>query len=124
MADDRVFIDVGELASHIPDGDIVALPHTFSADFSAASMITTRALIQRGVKELRLLGVPALSLQADMLIGAGCVSSIETGSILLYEYGPANRFVSAQKRGAISYLIPALGGPGAITMGSASPPPR
>jgi len=102
LAGDTAFTDLRELASHVAEGDIVALPHTLSADFSAASMIATRALIQRGVKNLHLVGVPALSLQADMLIGAGCVSTIQSGSILLYEYGPANRFVAAQKRGTIT----------------------
>jgi glutaconate CoA-transferase subunit A len=100
MADS--FVDLDQLASHIADGDVLALPHTFSADFSAASMITTRALIERRVKSLYLIGVPALSLQADMLIGAGCVSTIQSGSVLLYEYGPANRFIAAQKRGSIA----------------------
>ena len=95
------FAGIDELAAQIADGDLVALPHTVGADFSAAAMNATRALIRRGVRNLYLLGVPALSLQADMLIGAGCVSIIQSGSILLYEYGPANRFVAAQKRGTI-----------------------
>ena len=101
-AGDTVFTDLEALVSHVADGDLVALPHSLSADFSAASMVATRALIQRGVRNLHLVGVPALSLQADMLIGAGCVSTIQTGSILLYEYGPANRFVAAQKQGTIT----------------------
>ena len=102
FAADARFTDLGELSSHVADGDIVALPHTLSADFSAASMVVTRALIQRGVRNLHLVGVPALSLQADMLIGAGCVATIQSGSILLYEYGAANRFQAAQKRGTIT----------------------
>jgi glutaconate CoA-transferase subunit A len=96
-----LFAQLDELVSHIVDGDLVALAGTFSGDFSAASMVATRALIRRGVKNLHLLGVPALSLQADLLIGAGCVSTIESGSVLLYEYGPANRFVTAQRAGTI-----------------------
>ncbi|HVO87054.1 MAG TPA: CoA transferase, partial [Casimicrobiaceae bacterium] len=75
--------------------------HAFSADFSAASMVTTRALIRRGVANLHLIGVPALSFQADLLIGAGCVSTVESGSVLLYEHGAAPRFMAAQKRGAL-----------------------
>jgi glutaconate CoA-transferase, subunit A len=102
MLDDTPFTDLDELASHIADGDVVALPHTVSADFSGASMITARALVRRGVRNLHLIGVPALSLQADLLIGAGCVSTIESGSVLLYEYGPANRFVAAQRLGTIT----------------------
>ena len=101
-AGDTRFTDIDELASQVADGDVVALPHTLSADFSAASMVATRALIRRAVRDLHLIGVPALSLQADMLIGAGCVAAIQSGSILLYEYGPASRFVAAQKRGTIA----------------------
>lgn len=95
------FVDVEALASNVADGDMVALPATFNGHYSGASMVTTRALIQRGVRNLHLLGVPALSFQADMLIGAGCVGVVETGSILLYEYGPASRFVAAQRAGTI-----------------------
>jgi glutaconate CoA-transferase subunit A len=95
------FMDIDALAAHVAGGDLVALPHTVGAGFSAAAMNATRALIRRGVRDLHLLGVPALSLQADMLIGAGCVSTVQAGSILLYEYGTANRFVAAQKRGAL-----------------------
>lgn len=102
MTGEAAFAGLDELASHIAGGEILALPHTVSADFSAASMNVTRALIRRGVRNLHLIGVPALSLQADMLIGAGCVSTVQSGSILLYEYGPANRFVAAQKGSTIA----------------------
>jgi glutaconate CoA-transferase, subunit A len=96
------FTDLESLVAHVDDGDVVALAHTLSADFSAASMIVTPVLIRRGVKGLHLVGVPALSLQADILIGAGCVATVEAGSVLLYEYGPASRFVAAQRRGEIT----------------------
>jgi glutaconate CoA-transferase subunit A len=95
------YTDIDSLVAHVDDGDVVALAHTISADFSAASMVATPALIRRGTRQLHLVGVPALSLQADILIGAGCVAAVESGSILLYEYGAANRFVAAQKSGAI-----------------------
>ena len=95
------FTDIDAFAALIPDGSSVALAHTLSGDYSAASMVATRALIRRGAKRLHLIGVPALSLQADLLIGAGCVAVVEAGSILLYEYGPAPRFIAAQKSGAI-----------------------
>lgn len=97
----NVLTDLETLAAHVSDGCVVALPHAFSADFSAASMVTTRLLIQRCVRGLHLIGVPGLSFQADLLIGAGCVAVVESGSVLLYEYGPACRFVAAQKRGSL-----------------------
>ena len=96
------FTDIDGLVAYVEDDDVVALAHTISADFSAAAMVATPALIRRNVARLHLVGVPALSLQADILIGAGCVATVETGSILLYEYGAANRFVAAQRDGTIA----------------------
>jgi len=37
-------------------------------------MAATRALIRRGVRNLHLVALPTSSLQADLLIGAGCVA--------------------------------------------------
>jgi glutaconate CoA-transferase subunit A len=96
------FEDIDGLVARIADGATVTLPSAFSADISGASMVATRALIKRGVRNLKLVCVPGGSLQADMLIGAGCVTSVETGSMLLYEYGPASRFVEAQREGTIA----------------------
>ncbi len=58
-------------------------------------MAATRALIRRGVKNLRLTAVPTSGLQADLLIGAGVVDEIETSAVSLGEYGPAPRFTHA-----------------------------
>lgn len=93
-------VDVDALAALVRDGDTVAVP-TALGDFGAASMAATRALIRRGVKGLHLVCVPSSSMQADMLIGAGCVASIQAGGVLMYEYGPASRFAEAQRTGAI-----------------------
>lgn len=70
MVADTAFTDLGELASRVADGDIVALPHTLSADFSAASMVATRALIQRGVKNLHLVGVRGVGDSRPAVTGA------------------------------------------------------
>jgi glutaconate CoA-transferase subunit A len=88
------------LAAQIRDGDTVCIP-TMLGDFSGVSMAATRAIIRRGVKNLNLVCVPSSSLQADMLIGAGCVASIQAGAVLLYEHGPAGRFHEAQREGSI-----------------------
>ncbi len=55
-------------------------------------MAATRALIRRGVKRLHLVALPTSSLQADLLIGAGCVETLETSAVSLGEFGPAPRF--------------------------------
>lgn len=101
MSAGAILNDLDTLAGHVCDGDVLLLPYTFGAHFSGAAMAATRTLIRRGVRNLHLIGVPALTWQADLLIGAGAVAIVEAGSVLLYEYGPASRFVAAQKQGRI-----------------------
>jgi glutaconate CoA-transferase subunit A len=64
-------------------------------------MAATRALIRRGVRHLRLIALPTSSLQADLLIGAGCLGSIETSAVSLGEFGLAPRFTAAILAGSI-----------------------
>jgi glutaconate CoA-transferase subunit A len=40
-------------------------------------------------------------LQADLLIGAGCVETLDTSGVSLGEFGPAPRFSSATISGAV-----------------------
>ena len=61
------------LAAQVPDGALVAIP----AEQSFVSMAMVRALIRRGVKNLHLLCVPIGSLAVDMLVGSGCVRTVE-----------------------------------------------
>jgi glutaconate CoA-transferase subunit A len=100
MQDEAKFIGIDELVSHIHDGDTLAIP-TMLGDFSGVSMVATRAIVRRRIRNLDLVCVPSSSLQADILIGAGCVRSIQAGAVLLYEYGAASRFVGAQRSGQI-----------------------
>ena len=92
------FLDkVDDLAARIPDGSRVAVP----PDYSGCAMAVVRALIRRGARDLDLLGVPQLGFQGDMLIGAGCVASLESAALTLGEYGPAPRFTAAVKSARI-----------------------
>jgi glutaconate CoA-transferase subunit A len=86
-----------ELAAQVPDGSLVGLP----PDYSLVAMEAVRALIRRGAKRLKLLGVPQLGLCADLLIGAGCVAEIETSAVTLGEAGLAPRFTEAAEKGEI-----------------------
>ena len=70
-------------------------------EVSGVPMAATRALIRRGVKRLHLVALPTSSLQADLLIGAGCVETLETSAVSLGEFGPAPRFTAAVTSGAI-----------------------
>src|SRR6185295_18090078 len=82
----------------IADGCILAVPR----ESSGAPMAATRALIRRGVKRLHLVALPTSSLQADLLIGAGCVATLETSAVSLGEFGPAPRFSAAVIAGTIA----------------------
>ncbi len=90
-------LTVDELAAQVPDGACVAVP----PDYSGCSMAVVRSLIRRPVKRLHLIGVPQLGFQGDMLIGAGCVATLETSALTLGEFGPAPRFTAAVSSGAI-----------------------
>ena len=80
-----------EALAPITDGCALLVPR----ETAGVAMEATRALIRRGVKHLALLTLPTSSLQADLLIGAGCVHSIETSAVSLGEFGPAPRFGAA-----------------------------
>jgi glutaconate CoA-transferase subunit A len=92
------FLTVEELAAQIPDGASVAVP----ADYSGCAMAAVRALIGRSARDLELVTVPQAGLQADMLIGAGCVSVVETSAVTLGEHGQAPRFREAVSKGLVS----------------------
>ncbi len=88
---------IDSLIAEIPDGATVAIPPSRSG----AAMAATRALIARGISDLHLIAVPTSGVQADMLIGAGCVAVMESAGVTLDEYGQAPRFVAAVKAGSI-----------------------
>ena len=81
----------------IADGCVLAVPR----ESSGAAMAATRALIRRGIKRLTLIALPTSSLQADLLIGAGCVETLETSAVSLGEFGLAPRFTAAIIKGSI-----------------------
>lgn len=90
-------VTVDTLAASVPDGALVALP----PDNSLPSVALARALIRRGARGLRLLGVPVSGFATDLLVGAGCVAEIETSAVSLGEAGFAPRFTQALKAGTI-----------------------
>ncbi len=86
------------LAALVPDGALVAIP----PDNSLPSVALAKALIRRGARNLRLLGVPVSGFATDILIGAGCVATLETSAVSLGEAGFAPRFSAALKAGSIT----------------------
>lgn len=90
-------LDLEALAALVPDGAMLALP----PDPGCPAAAFGRALVRRGVRGLRLIGVPVSGYVSDLLIGAGCVASIETSAVTLGEAGTAPRFAAAVTAGSI-----------------------
>ncbi len=88
---------IEELAARIPDGASIALP----PDYSGCAMTVAAALIRRRARLLHLIGVPSMGLQADWLIGAGCVARMEAAAMTLGEHGLPPRFAAAITAGDI-----------------------
>ena len=95
------FLALDALAARIPGGARLALAADY---YSGCAMAAVRRLIARGARDLHLIGIPTLGFQADMLIGAGCVATVECAAVTIGEYGPAPRFVAAVKAGTIRVI--------------------
>lgn len=68
---------IDDLARMVPNGAKLALP----VDYAGVSMVMTRPLIARGLRDLHVVCLPTGGMQPDMLIGAGCVATVETSHI-------------------------------------------
>ena len=86
-----------EALAPIVDGSSLLVPH----GGCGVAMEATRALVHRGIRRLRLIALPTSSLQADLLVGAGCVEEIETSALSLGEIGSAPRFTQAVLAGTL-----------------------
>jgi glutaconate CoA-transferase subunit A len=91
-------ISLEAMAASVPDGALIALP----PDNSLPAVALAKALIRRGARRLRLLGVPVSGFATDILIGAGCVAEVETSAVSLGEAGFAPRFSAALRAGRIT----------------------
>lgn len=85
------------LVARITDGSTLAI----STNRHGVAMRATHALIDTPIRDLHLIAVPTAGMQADLLIGAGCVSTMESAGVTMDEQGQAPRFVAAVKSGAI-----------------------
>jgi len=88
---------IEEAIAPIIDGCVLLIPR----ESSGVAMQATRVLIRRGVKQLHLVTCPTSTLQADLLIGGGCVETIETSAVSLGEFGAAPRFAAAVTSAAV-----------------------
>lgn len=92
------------LAARVPAGASVSVHKGDEADVPMALAL---ALARRGVRGLHLVTLPtaaypASGMMVDLLIGAGCVASVETSGISLHELGAAPRFTQAVRTGGIA----------------------
>jgi glutaconate CoA-transferase subunit A len=94
----QILRELDEALTGIGDGAMVVVP----TDYGGVAMEATRALVRRGIKGLHIVTLPASSLQADLLIGAGAVKIIETAAVTMGEFGAAPRFTAAVLAGAVA----------------------
>jgi len=94
------FCTLDEIAAGVPDGAKIAVPN----DPYGVAVAATRALVRRGPRGLHLVCLPTSGIQADLLIGAGCVATIETSAVALGEHGTAPRFAAAVRDGSLRVL--------------------
>jgi glutaconate CoA-transferase subunit A len=88
---------IEEALAQVSGGIMLAVPR----EVAGVPMEATRALIRRGVRNLHLVTLPTSSLQADLMIGAGCIAVLETSAVSLGEFGAAPRFTAAMKSGGL-----------------------
>ncbi len=93
-------VSLEALAGAVRDGTKIAVP----TDYSGVAMAATAAIIAAGPKNIHLVCVPASGMQADMLIGAGVVGTVETSAVTLGESGGAPRFMEAVRDGAVRIM--------------------
>ena len=100
MNEPKPLMPLDDLVAMVKPGKMLAIPK----DESGPAMAATRALIRQGVSDLHLLCAPVCGLQADLLIGAGCVKTVECGAIVINEVGVGPRFREAVRQGTIGLL--------------------
>ncbi len=91
---------LSELVARIPDGARVAF-----GGFAVYQkpMAIVREIVRQHKKELTIVGT-VHSMDADMLIGAGCVKRIETSYVGMEKYGLAPNFRRAVQQGRIQVV--------------------
>ncbi len=101
----RARVTPDNLAALVPDGALLALPPDNSLSPGAfARALVRQGVDNRGARGLRLLGVPVSGYATDLLIGAGCVTQLQTSAVTLGEAGTAPRFSAAVADGTIELL--------------------
>jgi glutaconate CoA-transferase subunit A len=93
-------IALDSLAAVVPDGALIAL----APDYALPACALAHALVRRGARALRLIGVPTSGYATDVLVGAGCVATVETSAASIGESGLAPRFAAALTAGTLNVV--------------------
>lgn len=93
-------ISLQDAVKLIRKGDKVGI----SGNMAMSPMSLVRQIVREGIRDLQLLCSASCSINADLLIGAGLVKSIELPHISLDEYGVARNFRSNVEEGNIEFL--------------------
>ena len=96
MNGEKITQSAADLVAQIPHGAKVAVFKD-----CGVPMELGRALVRRRIRDLHIVTVPTGGILVDMLIGAGCVATVETAGVTLGEFGLAQRFTQAVKSGAV-----------------------
>jgi glutaconate CoA-transferase subunit A len=92
------FVTLAEAAAAVPSGTKIAI----GGAMVMSPMSFVREMIRREKRNLDLVAVPIGGINVDMLVGAGCVRSVEFPQISLGEFGMAPNFRRAVERGRIA----------------------
>jgi glutaconate CoA-transferase subunit A len=91
-------LGLADAVSLIRDGDVVGIG---GGPLYAAPMALVHEIIRAGRRALTLILAPRSGLAADLLLGAGCVATIEFAQVTLDEYGMPPNFRRLAQAGAI-----------------------
>jgi glutaconate CoA-transferase subunit A len=89
-----------EAARFVEDGSHLGV----GAGMAMNPMPVVREVIRRGVKGLTLTPVVTGGYVADLLIGAGCVDTVQFPQIVMDEFGLAPNFRKKAERGELKLL--------------------
>ncbi len=92
-----LFLSLEKAASLVGDDSLLAM----GGNIRMEPMAFVRELVRQRKKRLRLVTVPGGSIGVDMLIGSGCVESVETPQVALNEFGQAPNFRKYVQEGKI-----------------------
>lgn len=91
------FVTLAEAAAAVPSGTKIAI----GGAMTMSPMAFVREMVRQEKRDLDLVVVPIGGINVDLLVGAGCVRSIEFPQISMGEFGMAPNFRRGVETGRI-----------------------